>query len=59
MTMARSKYKEHPRYSVVSVRVSEEERETLERLSVESNKKLSELLREALLIMVPGHGTAK
>lgn len=46
--MARCKYKEHPRYAVISVRVSEQEREILERMSAESNKKVSDLLREAL-----------
>jgi predicted transcriptional regulator len=47
------KCKENPRYNVLSVRVSDEERESLERLSRESNKKVSELMREALQIMVP------
>jgi len=47
------KYKENPRYHVLSVRVSEEERETLEKLSKEANMKVSDLLREALQIMVP------
>jgi hypothetical protein len=51
--MPKCKYKEHPRYSVLSVRVSEEERETLERMSLERNQKVSELLREALHVVVP------
>ena len=48
-----AKYKENPRYNVVSIRVSDEERETLEKLSRESNKKVSDLMREALQIIVP------
>jgi len=45
------KHKEHARYNVVSVRVSNEELEMLERLSRESNKKLADLIREAFLAM--------
>jgi predicted DNA-binding protein len=48
-----AKCKKHPRYNVVSVRVSDEERQLLEKLSVEENKKVSELIREALHIIVP------
>jgi len=47
------KYKENPRYHVLSVRVSEEERQTIERISKEANIKVSDLMREALQIMVP------
>jgi predicted transcriptional regulator len=42
-----------PRYRIVSVRVSEEERETLEKISRESNRNISDLMREALQVMVP------
>ena len=45
------KHKEQARYNVVSVRVSDEELELLERLSRESNKKVADLIREALLAM--------
>ena len=48
-----SKYKQNPRYHIVSVRVSDEERETLEELSRQCNKNVSDLMREALQIMVP------
>lgn len=48
-----AKSKKHPRYNVVSVRVSDEERELLEKLSAEENKKVSDLIREALHSMAP------
>lgn len=41
--------KENVRYHVVSVRVSHEDRETLEYLSKQTNMKVSDLMREALL----------
>ncbi|HBA89333.1 MAG TPA: hypothetical protein DCZ75_15505 [Geobacter sp.] len=49
------KPKENPRYHIVSVRVSEEERETLNMLSRQSHKTTSELMREALQNIVPGN----
>ncbi|GFO56554.1 hypothetical protein GMSM_35610 [Geomonas sp. Red276] len=48
-----AKSKKHPRYNVVSVRVSDEERQMLEKLSADENKKVSELIREALQTMTP------
>jgi predicted DNA-binding protein len=48
-----AKCKKIPRYNVVSVRVSDEERELLEKLSRESNKKVSDLIREAMHDIVP------
>ena len=48
--MAKCKYKAKPRYNVVCVRVSDEERDLLERLSLESDRKVSDLLREALMM---------
>jgi len=50
-----NKCKEQPRYHVVSVRVSDEERDALEKLSLESNKKVSDLMREALQSWSPKH----
>ncbi|QWV94424.1 CopG family transcriptional regulator [Geomonas oryzisoli] len=47
------KKKENPRYHVLSVRVSREERETIEKISKEVNMKVSDLMREALQDMVP------
>ena len=43
-----AKRREHPRYYIVSVRVSEEEREKLEKISRESNRNVSDVMREAL-----------
>ena len=51
------KTKENPRYHVLSVRVSQEERETLEKVSKEANMKLSDLMREALQVVIPWQGT--
>ena len=48
-----AKYKEGPRYHIVSVRVNETERETLDKISRESNKSVSDLLREALQMVAP------
>lgn len=48
-----AKSKKQPRYNVVSVRVSDEERQLLEKLSAEENKKVSDLIREALQTMTP------
>lgn len=48
-----AKYKENPRYHVLSVRVSQEERETLEMISKQTKVKVSDLLREALQVVVP------
>ena len=44
-----ARHKEQARYNVVSVRVSDEELELLEKLSRETNKKVADLIREALL----------
>jgi predicted transcriptional regulator len=46
-----AKYKQNPRYNVVSIRVSDQERENLEEMARETNKKVSELMREALRTM--------
>ncbi len=47
------KKKDNARYHVLSVRVSREERETIEKISKEVNMKVSDLMREALQDMVP------
>ena len=49
------KNKQEVRYHVLSVRVSREERETIEKLSRQSNMKISDLMREALQAVVPWH----
>ena len=48
-----ARYKEHPRYHILSIRLSDQEFESLEELSKQSNKKVSELIREAIRIIVP------
>jgi hypothetical protein len=48
-----AKYKESARYHIVSVRVSKAEREILEKISLESKKNVSDLMREALQLMIP------
>ncbi|UPU35005.1 DUF6290 family protein [Geomonas paludis] len=47
------KKKDNARYHVLSVRVSREERETIEKISKEVNMKVSDLMREALQDVVP------
>ncbi|BCS55888.1 ribbon-helix-helix protein, CopG family [Geobacter sp. SVR] len=42
------RYKENPKYNVVSLRISLKEREKLEELSQATNRKISDLMREAL-----------
>ena len=43
------KYKEAPRYNIVSVRVTDDEYEELHTISSAHNKRISDLLRDALL----------
>lgn len=45
--------RENPRYHVLSVRVSKEDREAIEELSRRANIKVSDLMREALQSVVP------
>jgi predicted DNA-binding protein len=40
--------KEHPRYNVVSLRVSDEEREALEDFVMLTRRSVSQLMREAM-----------
>ncbi|HBG04624.1 MAG: CopG family transcriptional regulator [Geobacteraceae bacterium GWC2_58_44] len=53
-----AKCKERPRYHVLSVRVSDEERETLEKISREANKNVSDLMREVFAVMVTARQAA-
>lgn len=39
---------EHPRYNVISMRISDEERETLQELINRTNKSVSDIMREAM-----------
>lgn len=43
--------KENPRYNVISMRVSDEERDRLELLVRNTHKSVSDLMREAMLSM--------
>lgn len=51
--------KENPRYNVISMRVSDEERDRLESLVARTHKSVSDLMREAMLSMTvqPDHGS--
>jgi predicted DNA-binding protein len=39
---------ENPRYNVISMRISDEERETLQNLITTTNKSVSDIMREAM-----------
>lgn len=47
------KMKEKPRYNVVSMRLSDEERKVLDRVTRLTRKNISTLLREAMLLLTP------
>lgn len=42
------KYKEKPKYNVVSMRITDEEKATLTRMTLQSCKSISGLMREAI-----------
>lgn len=43
--------RENPRYNVISMRISDEEKETLERIMSETHKSVSDIMREAMEIL--------
>ena len=43
--------KEHPRYHVVSMRISDEEREALEAFAHRTRRNMSQLMREAMRLL--------
>jgi predicted transcriptional regulator len=47
------KYKAHPKYNVVSMRVSDEEKQALEEITRLSSKSISTLMREAIQLYAP------
>jgi predicted transcriptional regulator len=47
------KYKENPKYTVVSLRVSDEEKRALEEITKLSSKSISCLMREAMQLYYP------
>jgi predicted transcriptional regulator len=40
--------REHPRYNVISLRISDEERETLQQIMQTTQKSMSDIMREAM-----------
>jgi predicted DNA-binding protein len=53
---------ENPRYNVISMRISDEERETLQELMSTTRKSVSEIMREAMELMrnrLDGQGMGK
>lgn len=42
------KMRENPRYNVISMRISDEERATLDEIMYTTNKSVSQLMREAM-----------
>ncbi len=51
--MGRGKYKDNPKYNVISLRVSDEEKSLLEEMTRQSSKSISRLMREAILFYSP------
>jgi hypothetical protein len=47
------KYKENPKYNVVSMRISDDEKLALEEMTRRSSKSISRLMREAILLYSP------
>lgn len=43
--------RENPRYNVISMRISDEERETLEQIMTTTHKSVSDIMREAMAIL--------
>jgi len=44
------KYKQSPKYNVVSMRLSDEEKQLLDQLTLRSSKSVSRLMREAITL---------
>jgi len=47
------KYKDNPKYNVVSIRITDEEKLVLDEMTRRSNKSISSLMREAILLYNP------
>jgi hypothetical protein len=43
--------RENPRYNVISMRISDEERETLEQIMHETHLSVSDVMREAMVLL--------
>jgi predicted transcriptional regulator len=47
------KYKEHPKYNVVSIRVSDEEKALLDEMTRRDRTNITNLMREAIRSYIP------
>ena len=45
------KMRENPRYNVISMRISDEERDTLEQLMNTTHKSISDIMRDAMELL--------
>ena len=45
------KMRENPRYNVISMRISDEERDTLEQLMNSTHKSISDIMRDAMELL--------
>ena len=45
------KMRENPRYNVISMRISDEERDTLEQLMNTTHKSMSDIMRDAMELL--------
>jgi hypothetical protein len=43
--------RENPRYNVISMRISDEERDTLEQIMTETHLSVSDVMREAMTLL--------
>ena len=48
-----AKYKEHPRYNVVSIRVSDEEKALLDEVTHRDHTNITTLMRQAIRSYIP------
>ncbi len=48
--------KQHPKYNVVSMRITDEEKEMLSLMTRSSRRSVSEIMREALRLLEPERG---
>jgi len=52
--MGMGSLKEHPRYNVVSLRISDAEREALDEFVIRTKRSVSQLMREAMERLLTG-----
>lgn len=51
--------RENPRYNVISMRISDEERETLEQIVSTTNRSVSDIMREAMDLIKERFGSVE